>query len=308
MTTTPLSTLDYAPGPQPTGGAGASRRGKGALAVAATLLLPGLGHVIAGERPRGLRWFVACCILWAAGLSTFILHGLAPALIILLPLSAIVQLACLIDAYRTGHRSSRAMLGGPGRRYLVAAALLLLMLFANPQLAVALLARRYLAETFVQPTAGMSPTIVARDRFLCHKLLEPRRWDVVVFLAPDISGGRQKFVQRLVGLPGEQVEIIDGQVHINGKPIPAPGGIGAYVGVPPRGLGGLGHNGLTGSPITLGPDDYYFLGDNSPISGDSRYWRNGTPGHQPGTVGRADIIGRATWIYWPPSHWRSLEP
>ena len=199
------------------------------------------------------------------------------------------------------------MLGTPGRRYLVAAALVLAALFANPMFAVALPAQRYLAETFVTPAASMSPTLAAGDRFIVHKRLEPRRWDVITFLAPDEGYGREKYVKRLVGLPGEQVEIIDNTIHINGKALVTPPGLGPYEGTLPPYASGA-RNGCEGRPIRLGADEYYVLGDNSPISGDSRYWKTGSPGHQPGTIGRGDIIGRATWIYWPPSRWRSLEP
>jgi signal peptidase I len=236
------------------------------------------------------------------------LPRLTPGLIVVVPLNFIVQIACFIDAYFVGHRSSRAMLGGPGQRYGVALGLLLASMFANPLAGGALLMRRF-AETFAQPTAGMSPTVQPNERFMCHKLAEPRRWDVVVFLAPDMGGGRQKFAQRLVGLPGEQVEIFQGAIYIDGKPIPTPPGIAPYQSTlpPSDSRYGPGH-GTQGNPIRLGADEYYFLGDNSPISFDSRYWPAGSPGHQPGTVGRADIIGRATYIYWPPSRWRSLEP
>ena len=112
-------------------------------------------------------------------------------------------------------------------------------------------------------------------------------------------------VNRLIGLPGEQVELLEGKVYIDGKPVATPPGIGNYDSNPrypaPR-------NGCQGNPIRLGPDEYYVLGDNSPISNDSRYWKAGSPGHQPGTIGRADIIGVATYTYWPPSHWRRLSP
>ena len=305
MTTT--DTLHYAPPALPTGGAGASLRGKGALAVAATLLLPGLGQILAGERRRGVRWIAAYVTLTIVTLATFVTHQLVPVLIVTVPLQILLQLACVIDAYRVGRRSTRKMLGGPARRYFVAVLLILATMFANPMFALALPAQRFLAETFVTPAASMSPTLEPNDRFIVHKRLEPRRWDVVAFLAPDEGEGRIKFVKRLVGLPGEQVEIIDNTIHINGKPVTPPPGLGPYEGRLHPGASGA-RNGCEGRPIQLGRDEYYLLGDNSPISGDSRYWKTGSPGHQPGTIGRGDIIGRATWIYWPPSRWRSLEP
>jgi hypothetical protein len=58
----------------------------------------------------------------------------------------------------------------------------------------------------------------------------------------------------------------------------------------------------------LGADEYYVLGDNSLLARDSRYWNIAAPGHQPGALPRANILGRATWVYWPPKHWRRLDP
>ena len=51
--------------------------------------------------------------------------------------------------------------------------------------------------------------------------------------------------------------------------------------------------------MKLGPDEYFVLGDNSPISRDSRYWTTAAPGHQIGALPQSDIVGPATWIYWP---------
>lgn len=292
-------TLDYAAPPRPT----QSRRGKGSLAVAATMFLPGLGQFLAGERRRGCGWFIVFAVLMTIGLIALSSARLFPVLMVLLPLSALLSLASWIDAYRVGRQSQRPMLGGPGFRYLAAMVLVGLSLFAHPSVLPALLVRQYLAEAFIMPSVAMSPTINPEDRFMCHKRgREPRRWDIIVFRAPD--GPASIYAQRIVGLPGEQLEIINGKVHINGIAIPTPPGIGAYESKVRFGPG----NGCQGNPIRLAADEYFLLGDNSPRSADSRYWTTAPPGHQQGTIGRADVIGRATWTYWPPSRWRSLAP
>jgi hypothetical protein len=61
--------------------------------------------------------------------------------------------------------------------------------------------------------------------------------------------------------------------------------------------------GCWGNPITLGSDEYYVLGDNSPISGDSRYFPS-VGVHQPGAIPRDYITGRVVARIWPPSRWR----
>ena len=59
--------------------------------------------------------------------------------------------------------------------------------------------------------------------------------------------------------------------------------------------------------MVLGPDEYFILGDNSPVAADSRYWRKPVPGHQPGALPAGRIVGRVTAIYWPPSRWRLFD-
>jgi signal peptidase I len=163
----------------------------------------------------------------------------------------------------------------------------------------------------------MSPTLIPRDRFLAHKHVPFSRWDIIVFDAPEAPG--QKFVARLVGLPHEKLEIRNKQILINDHPIPIPKGLGPYVtnsydasGVPSNNpistRDGHRGNGCEGNPITLGPDEYFVLGDNSPYAADSRYWSIPVPGHQPGALPRNNILGKVTWLYWPPKRWRSLSP
>jgi signal peptidase I len=172
---------------------------------------------------------------------------------------------------------------------------------AAPSVLIALLFKAYVAEAFVVPTAGMSPAIATRDRVVVHKWREPMRWDIAAFRSPNSPGST--FMQRVVGLPGETIEIVDGIVRVNGKPEPAPPGVGPYHPAPyfGEGIGGKGH------PITLGSDEFYVLGDNSTISLDSRYWTRAAPGHQLGAVPRSAFIGNATWIYWPANHWKRLD-
>ena len=106
---------------------------------------------------------------------------------------------------------------------------------------------------------------------------------------------------RLVGLPGEKVEIVAGKVQINDAAVNPPAAVPVY-----QGKVRFGNNGCEGHPITLGPDEYYMLGDNTAVAYDSRWWDTAVPGHQPGAVPAGDVIGVATTVYWPPQHWRTL--
>ncbi|MBM3129671.1 MAG: signal peptidase I [Chloroflexi bacterium] len=110
---------------------------------------------------------------------------------------------------------------------------------------------------------------------LVYMLHPPERGDVVVFLPP--NNNSRDFIKRVIGLPGERIEIRSGAVFINGELLKEdyPLNVGSY---------------STGS-IVVPPDEYFVLGDNRNYSSDSHSW---------GTVSGKKIIGKAWISYWPP--------
>ena len=122
---------------------------------------------------------------------------------------------------------------------------------------------------------GLAPLVPLLDgsgvRYPFHP---PQRGDVVVFRFP-LNPSRD-FVKRVMALPGETVEIRQGVVFINGEPQEEP-----YVTHASK---------FIRAPVTLGPDEYYVLGDNRRASNDSRDW---------GPVPLENIVGKALVIYWP---------
>lgn len=287
-----------------------SRAGMGALAVAASMLLSGLGHYIVGERAAAKRWFLLSVGLFATTLLCGSVAPLVPICLALVPIGLIFQIFLWVSAFRAARRSDHAPFKSPLVRYLVAALLLFVALFLIPAKYIAYPWQRYVVEAFVMPTASMSPTIVPNDRFLVHKLRGFKRFDIVLIQPGDPRAPTDVYAKRVVGFPGETIELAPAGVLVNGKLANAPPGI-TYVSTMANGsalrfAGGRLANGIAGNPITLGDDEYFFLGDNSPISGDSRYWDWSVDGHQPGTLPRSRIKGVATWIYFPISRWRKL--
>jgi len=282
-----------------------SRRRRGFIAVSAAFVFTGLGHVISGRPLRGLVWFIGSMMLTAAAFAIIAIPRLVPALLLIVPLAVVWNLWALVDAYLCGHRSNRNLLWRPAFRYLAGIGLIIALMiggrFTNPSLAAAMYFRSHIAEAFITGSNSMSPTVLPRDRALCNKLMAPWRWSVVVMDSPTQPSIR--YIKRIVGLPGERVQIVGGQVCINGIPQKSPKGIGPYTTVRPDGtpIGGPGCN----APIMLGSDEYYCLGDNSPISADSRYWP-AVGNHQPGALPASSIVGTITWNYWPPSRWKRL--
>lgn len=100
---------------------------------------------------------------------------------------------------------------------------------------------------------------------------KPQRGDIVVFRAPRDKS--EDYVKRIVALPGETVEIRRGAVLVNGQRIEEP-----YIATPA---------GYSRPAATLGPDEYFVLGDNRNNSSDSHVW---------GPVPGAEIIGKASWV------------
>ena len=149
-----------------------------------------------------------------------------------------------------------------------------------------------------------------KDRVLANKIITPKRWDMIIFRYP--KEPNVNFVMRLVGLPGERLELRNGEVTINGQIVPKPPHLKFlhYVdaqSIEPRGTWTKPGWGDSGNPVTLGPDEYYVLGDFSQRSLDSRLWDSGAPGHPPYAVPHDHITAVVTNIYWPRERWRAFE-
>ncbi len=200
--------LDYAASPAP------SKRGKGFLAVCASVLLPGLGQFFAGYRRRGLIWLLVVLSVDTLAFTSLCLPDFVPAIMVLGPIATITHLSCWVDSYLCGRRSAKDHFRFAVWRYATGLGLLVLGIVLAPQGRVAELLKARVVEAFQTPTASMSPTLVPGDRFLCHKRLAPTRWSVVVIDSPLMQS---KQITRLVGLPGETIEIIGGRVHCEWK-------------------------------------------------------------------------------------------
>jgi signal peptidase I len=115
------------------------------------------------------------------------------------------------------------------------------------------------------------------------------------------------YVKRLVGLPGEQLEIRDGGIWINGERLEPPESIRGIRYSPTIEWNGQIHSGPGSDPVTLGPDEYFVLGDFVDQSADSRFWERGAPGHPPYAVPESHLVGVDINTYWPPSRWKSFR-
>lgn len=144
---------------------------------------------------------------------------------------------------------------------------------------------------------SMDPTLANGQSLIMDKISyrfrDPERFDIVIFPGPEeeivqpgiidrLLGRKTRspyFIKRVIGLPGETVQIKDGKVFINGQELKEDVyGITDYIDEP----------GIAAQPLTLSEDEYFCLGDNRPVSFDSRY-------EQVGTIKKDEFTGKV-WI------------
>ncbi len=154
-----------------------------------------------------------------------------------------------------------------------------------PAVLLALVLHIFMAQATVVYGQSMQPNLMPSERLVIEKVSyrfhEPRRADIVVLDLPQMS---ELLIKRVVGLPGETVEIRDGYLWIDGRPLDEP-----YV---------FNRDASWYGPITLGPDMYFVMGDNRSNSNDSRVF---------GPVSRQAIVGRAWIRYWPLNRFQVLH-
>ena len=252
------------------------------------LVVPGFGHLRAGNVRRGLCWVIGCHLLMLGAILLLVAKNVPVWIPLLVWL--VGMLAAMIDNFQPGRMSSRL--------WMVLAGLIVF------NVVVTTARRQFVGRAFKIPTNAMEPTLRGiRDgnspdliaaELLSYRIREPQRGDLVVFSTSGIDGirtvdGEEHFyVKRLIGLPGETIEIRDGRVSANGAILTA------VDGVPPIEYTDL----RSVDEFQVGQGEYFVLGDNSANSADSRIW---------GNVPRENVIGKVTKIYWPISRWGTPE-
>jgi signal peptidase I len=171
---------------------------------------------------------------------------------------------------------------------------------------LALFIRTFVVQAFKIPSGSMLPTLQIGDHLLVNKFIygirvpfagtvlvpikEPKRGDIIVFRFP--RDRSTDYIKRVIGLPGDKLEIRDKTLLINDRPIDDPYAHFTSTQVLPGDISPKDNLG----PIVVPPDKYFVMGDNRDNSSDSRFW---------GFVDDADILGKAMIIYWS---WDIDEP
>jgi signal peptidase I len=144
---------------------------------------------------------------------------------------------------------------------------------------LALIIRFFLFEPFFIPSGSMEPTLQIGDKIIVNKIVyrfqEPKRGDIMVFKYP-LDPARD-YIKRVIGLPGEKLEIKDSVIYINDQPIEE-----EYL--------PSNSNSANFGPVNIPENAYFMMGDNRNNSQDSRVW---------GTLPNNYIIGKALAVFWP---------
>ncbi|MDD5069915.1 MAG: signal peptidase I [Candidatus Omnitrophica bacterium] len=176
---------------------------------------------------------------------------------------------------------------------------------------LAIFVRTFFFQIYKIPTTSMVPTLMPGDKIFVSKLSygpqipftnyrfkgfsKMERGDIVVFIPPDEAKKglfqKKRFVKRLIGLPGDKIEIVNGNLVINGRQIVDPRMATPY-------YTNQGIYGRQGYSVTVPDKKYFFLGDNSVNSQDSRFW---------GFADENEIIGKAIFLWWPYTRIGMLE-
>jgi len=148
-------------------------------------------------------------------------------------------------------------------------------------------ALRLNVQTYEVYRSSMEPSFVEGECIMVNKVVyrssDPQRGDVIIFWPP--TGPDGPYIKRVIGLPGEIVEVRDGKVSINGTALDED----EYIKEPPN---------YTMAAVQIPEGEYFVLGDNRNNSSDS---------HTGWTVPKGNIVGKAWFVYWPVSKWRVVK-
>jgi len=149
-------------------------------------------------------------------------------------------------------------------------------------LAIAVVLHMFVFDTRMVPTASMYPTIAVGDRVINEKITylfsDPKRGDIIVFAPPPTVSSHDDLLKRVIGLPGEYVEIKNGGVYINDQLLEE-----SYLAEKPN---------YTYAKVLVPEGHYFVMGDNRNSSADSHRWEDPF-------LPRENVKGKVVFRYWP---------
>ena len=266
------------------------------LAGLFSFLVPGLGQVYNGELKKGIIFFaVSYAILLCSSLGGLQLSFLGLIILILIALGW--QIFIIVDAIRTAKEIPVIQLRKYHKWYIYLLIILVVSIL-DPALTILSI------QSYSMSSGSMEPTLLAGDYVITNSSKygiinpltkqpiifrgKPQRGDVVVFTYPPDPS--KSYLKRVVGLPGDRLQIVDKRLYLNGQlsefPVPrdnleASGPVYRDWQITSTPRDNFG-------PVQVPDDAYFVMGDNRDNSYDSRFW---------GFVPRANLRGQALYIY-----------
>lgn len=271
------------------------------FALVMSLVLPGFGQLYNGEVNKAI-WIFLAFLFVTAGITPFVaLHMpgklMMPALVVGQLLTLAIWVYSMRDARRTAARSDAYVLQQWQKSGVYAATFIVLSGLLLPSLIAKVRGRQ--VASFRVTASNMLPTVMPGDlvfadqRYNCFRCQAVVRGDIVVFNYP--NNRTLYYVDRVIGLPGERVEVRNGEVRINGRSLAMPGAVA------PDGMEGAGPkqwrvswaeypNGykLPDADVVVPAGQVFLMGDNRNLSEDSRVF---------GPVPLRDVVGRLRQVW-----------
>ena len=252
------------------------------IAALFSLIVPGLGQFYDGRPLRALVFFGGPLVLFFALLLAG-LPGTFPGLIVLVALVVILRLWAVWDAAVLARRNQEYVLKPYNQWYAYLAVILAVFLVPTETL------REHIhlpARTFAIPTGSMEPALRQGDHVYAAMTSDhsagPKRGELVIYTSPETQVQK---LSRVIGLPGEQIEVREKVVYINGKRLEDPWGQH----LDPHVFTGMEVPRDNMLPIEIPADAVFLMGDNRDGSHDSRF---------SGPVPLSNLQGRPLYIYW----------
>ena len=279
---------------------------KAGTAVNLSLVVPGLGQIYCGDLCLGLIYmttYTATLASMMLGIAT----GAGGGFILGLLLAGLgIGVLSAVGAYRMARRTRPDYRLKEYNRGLIY--VLLFLCTTGGAVGIALLIRENFFSAFAIPNSSMYPTLQAGDRLLAEKNVyekrDPERGELVIFRPP--TDRSIFYVKRIIGIAGDVLQQKDGQLTVNGTPVPmTPSAVDPAKGIFVESIGDSEHlvhddeEGTKGDfPAITVPDYHVFvMGDNRDHSRDSRHF---------GPISISACLGRASYLFWSSSDWKRI--
>ncbi len=270
-------------------------------AAGLSLILPGLGQFYNGRIVKAILLMAIGTILVGIGLMAilFSLNGASIVFMLLMTGASIpIWLYAVVDAWIDARKLGD---GYELKEYNRPSIYLLLIVAVGlcSQFGYVFLLRERFIEAFYLPTRSMEPNLLAGDRVLVTKtafqIRDPRRGEIVIFRNP--ADRRRTYIQRVVGMPGDTIEVRGGELLINGEALEHEKADDENTRLERNGDSAYRVSAEAGEdfgPVTVPDYHAFLLGDNRALSRDSRHF---------GPIAFGSLRGRLAYVVWPAQDW-----